>query len=259
MSKLFYLATAAAFALVPFAVKAADLPPPILKAPPAAFAVGGMYMGMGTSAATDRSTISDPILGSAGTVTTVGAAIEGILGYHYGTAARFYDVEASVGYTNLGGVQTNIAGAGIADINSRVFARGTFKIGGTQTYTNLLGAIGQLGPNLGLNGVFTPPVIGPGALPYFALDVKASRLQTSLGGLDLAGNPVLLSNEGWQVRPGVGLGVYSAIMNTITGKPTGCMMDTSMHYYPAGKGITVGFDGTASLGREFEARLAMVC
>ncbi len=259
MSKLFYLATAVAFALVPFSGKAADLKPPILKAPPAAFDTGGWYMGMGTAAATDRSTISEPVLGTAGTVTTVGAALEGIVGYHYGSAARFYDVELAAGYTNLGGVQTNTAGAGFADINSRGYARGTFKFGGTQTYTNLLGAIGQLGPNLGLNGILTPPVVGPGALPYFALDVKASHLQASMGGLDLAGNPILLSNDGWQVRPGVGLGVYTAIMNTVTGRPTGCMMDTSMHYYPSGQGLTFGTNGTANLGREFEARLAMVC
>jgi hypothetical protein len=216
-------------------------------------------MGLGTSAVTDKSAISDPALGTTGSVTTVGGALEAIAGYHTGTHESFKGIEFAAGYSNLGGVQTNVGGAGIADINSHVYARGTVKLGGTQTYTNLLAALANVGPNLGLNGVLTPPVVGHGALPYLALDVKASRLQSSLSGVDVAGNPLLLENSGWQVRPGIGLGVYQAVMNPTTSKPTGCMMDTSMHYYPAGKGLSFGTNGTTTLGREFEARLAMVC
>ncbi len=256
--KYFYLATAAAFALVPLASEAADIGLPV-KAVPQAFVTSGMYMGMGTSAVTDRSEITLPAVGTTGNVTTVGASIEGILGYHWGTPESFKDLEVAVGYNNLGGVQTNLGGAGVADFNSRVYARGSFKLGGTQTYANLLAALSNLGPNLGLNGVLTPPTTGPGALPYLALDVKASRLQSSLSGLDALGNPTLIENTGWQVRPGIGMGVYQAVMNPVTAKPTGCMMDTSMHYYPAGKGLIFGNNGNTSLGREFEARLAMVC
>lgn len=257
--RYFYLVTAAAFALVPYAASyAADVGVP-LKAQPQFFDVNGVYMGMGTSAVTDRSEVTLPAVGTTGNVTTVGASVEGVLGYHWGNAASFKDLEVAIGYSNLGGVQTNLGGAGIADINSRVYARGTFKLGGTQTYSNLLAALSNLGPNLGLNGVLTPPTTGPGALPYLALDVKASRLQSSLSGLDVLGNPALIENTGWQVRPGIGAGVYQAIMNPATGRPTGCMMDTSMHYYPAGKDLSFGDNGSTTLGREFEARLAMVC
>lgn len=256
MKKL--LLIAAAFTLAGPAA-AADLPRALLKAPPPAFEVGGWYMGLGSAAATDKGSISDPTLGTTGSITTAGASIEAIAGYHYGSHASFKDVEFAVSYWNLGGVQNQVvvgAPSAVASMDSRISARGTFKIGGTQTYANLLAALGNIGGgNLGLNSVLTPPVIGPTAMPYFALDVKVSKIDASLAAL---GAMVSESNN-WQVRPGVGLGSYMPITNATTGKPTGCMMDNSIYYRPAGKGISIGGGGNASFGREFEARMAVVC
>lgn len=257
MRKLFLIA--AALALVTPA-GAADIKL-ITKAPVSAFVTGGWYMGLGTAAATDKGQISSPELGTTGDITTAGAALEGIAGYHKGTAESFWDVELAGSYWNLGGVQNQVivgaANSGIASMNSRISGRATLKIGGTQTYANLLGVLGNLGGGIG--GVLTPPALGPSSMPYAALDLKLSKIQASLGALDALGNPTLTQGEGSQLRPGIGLGNYAAIMNTITGKPTGCMMDTSVHYYPAGKGIAFGGSGSATFGREFEARLAMVC
>lgn len=257
--KLFYLATVAGFALVPLVSDAADLKPPVYKAQQAAFVTGGWYMGLGTTGATDKGSISDPVLGTTGSITTAGAGMEAIVGYHNGSHESFKDIELAAAYWNLGGVQNQViagAPAAAATLDSRVSGRATLKIGGTQTYANLLAMLGAIGGgNLGLNGVLTPPVNGPTAMPYFAVDVKVNKINASLAGI----GAVVADSNSWQVRPGIGMGHYTPITNPVTGVPTGCMADTSLHYYAAGKGIAIGGNGTASFGREFEARMAVVC
>jgi hypothetical protein len=259
MNRLFYLATVAAFALVPLSAKSADLKPLVVKAPELDFNLSGWYVGLGTAAATDKGSISDPALGTTGSITTAGAAAEVIAGYHYGNAAKFIDAEFAASYWNLGGVQNQVVVGAVnpvATMDSRVSARATLKIGGTQTYANLLAALSTFGGGLGSPlGVLTPPTTGPSSMPYAAIDLKASRVDSALAGLGMA----LATTNNWEVRPGIGLGNYATIINPTTGKPTGCMMDTSIHYFPAGKGFALGGNGNSNLGREFEARLAMVC
>lgn len=216
-----------------------------VKAPAiAAFPFGsqGWYVGIGTLAATTNAELTMPSVGTTGTITTAGAGVGPVFGYHKGTAESFWEVEGSIYWQNLGGTQA----VSTATVNDRFSGGGRVKLGGTSIFATL----GNLLPNLGLTGVFPPaPVSGQGNMPYFSVGFDVNQVQASVIGVE---------TKGTQITPTFGTGFMSIIMDPVTGKPSGYVTDTSIEYTPAGKGVTLGGDGTANLGRKVMAKFAIL-
>jgi len=63
------------------------------------------------------------------------------------------------------------------------------------------------------------------------------------------------------VRPTFGAGFMTQIMDSVTGRPTGYVTDTSIEYSPAGRGFVLGGganEGSANLGRSITARFSIL-
>lgn len=240
--RLFNL-TLLAFFLVPLSSEAADLKL-VTKAPAALFDVTGIYAGVGVLGETTKASGTIPTLGTTGDITTAGAAVGGIVGYHKGTAASFWQAEAFAYYKNLGGVQS-VTGT---DINDRVSFGGRLKVGGTQSYANVLALLGNLG-----GGVLIPtgPVTGQPTMPYAYVGVDVSKPDMTVLGIAASSSYV----------PKFELGVGMVVkMTNQAGVPTGCAMDNSVGYSPASKSqdLTNGL-GSVSEGRSFKMRAAVLC
>lgn len=233
-----------AFLLVPLSSEAADLKL-VTKAPSALFDVTGIYAGVGVLGETTKASGTIPTLGTTGDITTAGAAVGGIVGYHKGTAASFWQAEAFAYYKNLGGVQS-VTGT---DINDRVSFGGRLKVGGTQSYANVLALLGNLG-----GGVLIPtgPVTGQPTMPYAYIGVDVSKPDMTVLGIPSSSNYV--------PKFEMGMGMIVKITNPTTGVPTGCAMDNSVGYSPAPKSqdLTNGL-GSVSEGRSFKMRAAVLC
>lgn len=240
MNKLFYLATVAAFALVPFASHAADVGVPT-KAPPSFFGKAGWFVGLDSAVISTDASVSSPTLGASGNITTAGGAIGPVAGYHSGTEQNFWEGECYAHWRNLGG---NQVGTGSA-VSSQYDGGCKIKVGGTSIFATL----GQLLPNLGLQGVFTnAPVVGQGSMGYFSGGFDVRPVQASIVGV---------TSSGVQVAPTIGTGFISKVMDPTTGKETGWVTDTSLDYSSAGQGKTFGGNGDATLGRVISAHFAI--
>lgn len=205
------------------------------------FSTSGWYLGIGSLAATTKAEVSLPATGDTGTITTVGAGIGPLVGYHAGSAQSFKAIEAAIYWQNLGGAQP----ADGKNVDARFSASARVKFGGVGVMSNLASFL----PNLGLVGVFPPsPVAGHGNLPYLSIGVDANQVQASVIGADA---------KGWQITPAFGMGFMTQVMDA-QGKPTGYATDTSIEYTPAGKGLTIGGNGEANLGRKIMARFSVV-
>lgn len=238
--KTLLIATAALLGSIGFA-HAADMP---VKAVSYGFGFGtqGWYVGIGTLAATTNSEISIPAVGTTGQITTAGAGVGPVFGYQKGDASSFKAIEAAVYWQNLGGTQLNTG----ASVNARFSSSARIKFGGTA----VIATLGQLLPNLGLGGVFPPAsTLGQNSLPYFSIGADVNQVQASVIGIE---------NKGWQVTPTFGMGFISQVMDPVTGKPTGFATDTSIEYTPAGKGMNIGTNGNANLGRKFIAKFSVL-
>lgn len=250
MRKLTLLLTAAAFAL-PGAAGAADIMP--LKArDPSFFANAGWYWGIGTVATTTNAEVNAVALGS-GSVTTVGAGIGPVFGYHSGNAQSFRAIEGALYWQNLGGsnlASTPKGAVGGADINSEFSAAARVKIGGV----GIMSTLGSILPTNLFGGGLAPlaaPVTGQPNMPYFSVGIDASAVKASIIGSEA---------KGWQVVPTFGMGYMSQIMDPTTNRPTGYVTDVSVEYTPAGRGFVIGGDPNvdANLGRKIMAKMSVV-
>lgn len=240
----FYIATVLAFSLVPATSEAADIRL-VTKAQPALFDVGGWYVGIGVLGETSKATGTIPALGTTGDITTAGAAIGGLAGYYKGTAEKFWAVEGFAYYKNLGGVQS-VTGT---DVSDRVSFGGRVKLGGTQTYANLLALLGNVG-----GGVLLPtgPVAGQPTMPYAYIGVDVSKPDITVLGV--------ASSSNYVPKFEVGMGMITKTTNPTTGAPTGCAMDNSVGYSPAPRSQDLGNGlGSVNEGRSFKVRAAVVC
>lgn len=253
MRTKFYILASTALALACSAVGAscADMPRNVVKAPALGlFEASQLYYGLGTLGETTKASVSAPALGTTGDITTAGGGAGGIVGYHKGNVAKFWQVEAYAYRKNLGGSQL-VTGA---DVTVPWEFGGRVKFGGAQTYANLMALLGD---NLGLGGLGLSAGTGTGqnTMPYVYAGVNAAKSQASLLGVASASD--------WQVTPEVGIGAITRIMSPATGQPQGCAADASMGYSPAGKGFAIGDGvlggGLANTGRSFKVRAAVLC
>lgn len=231
---------------------AADLP--VYKASQGfPYAASGWYVGIGTVATTTNAEVNSPVIGE-GSVTTAGAGIGPVFGYHSGSASSFRAVEGALYWQNLGG--SNLVNgpvgkvpAGSSDIRSEFSAAGRVKIGGV----GIMQTLGSILPTnlFGGGAPLVQPVQGQPNLPYFSVGFDASAVKASILGSEA---------KGWQVVPTFGMGYMSQIMDPATGRPTGYVTDVSIEYTPAGRGFVVGGDDTvnANLGRKFMARASIL-
>lgn len=252
MKKLKVLALAAAAVLaLPGAASAADIA--VLKAPRAAdfYANSGWYYGIGTVATTTNAEVDSAALGS-GSVTTVGAGIGPVFGYHSGNATSFRAAELALYWQNLGG--SNLASApkgvvGGVDVNSNFSAAGRVKIGGV----GIMSTLGSILPTnlFGGGAPLVTPSTGQHNMPYFSVGFDASAVKASIIGSEA---------KGWQVVPTFGMGYMSQIMDPTTNRPTGYVTDVSVEYTPAGRGFVVGGDPNvdANLGRKVMAKVSVI-
>lgn len=215
------------------------------------YGTSGWYWGVGTLAATTNAEVTLPANGATGNITTAGAGIGPVVGYHSGSAHSFKAIEGAVYWQNLGGSQGfDQKGAVGADTRADFSASGRVKIGGV----GIMSTLGSLLPGLGLGGVaplVPAPVTGQPNMPYFAIGFDVNKVSASIIGVE---------TKGWQVTPTIGMGFISQIMDPITGRPTGYVTDVSAEYTPAGRGFVVGGDDKvdANLGRKFLVRASIL-
>lgn len=218
------------------------------------YASEGWYVGIGTLAVTTNAEVSSPALGNVGTVTTAGAGIGPVIGYHSGSPQSFRAIEGALYWQNLGGSSgfngPPPAGSPNGDIKSEFAASGRVKIGGV----GIMSTLGSILPSNLFGGGSVPlvtPVTGQPNMPYFSVGFDVNSVKAAIIGSEA---------KGWQVTPTFGMGFMSQIMNPATGRPTGYVTDISVEYTPAGRGFVVGGDDTtqANLGRKFLARASVL-
>lgn len=231
---------AAVIAAIAVPAMAADMP---AKAPRGYFEVAGWYGGLGTVAVTTNASVDAPDGGAGGTITTIGAGVGPVIGYHKGPATNFWEAECSAYVMNLGGAKVATG----ESIRSHYSGGCRAIYGGTQAMSALGSLLGRID-----GGVFPPsPVLGPGTLPFVSVGFHVSQIQS------LA--PFAGEATGHQIVPTFGTGFVSVLTDSVTGQPTGWVTKTSVEYAPPGRGITFGGDTSgANLGRQIFIKFEVV-
>lgn len=195
--RTFYVAAPAAFALaLAFGAQAADIKPPVYKAPRAVISYKGCggYGIFGTMGEAKKATVSGPE-GVALSAYVAGGDIAGGAGYLCGSVdgSTWKAVEGVVRWSNLGANATNPAVNG--SVNSRFGFTGRVLFGGINDYlTAFL-------PDLGTSG-FVFPAPGANPHPYVFGIVNVDQLDASYQ---------LDSTKKWQAYGGLGLGIQSVM------------------------------------------------
>lgn len=223
-----------ALLLSPLAAQAADLPTiskPGLLGSQFPYEATGFYYGLTAIGAAESSNLSVPT-GSTGSLVNTGAAIGATFGYQHWSNGSFFAAEGTLAYQNLGGTQATT----LSDIQSNVKLLGRAKFGGPWVnFLNMIPAIQSAFPAL-------PAPSGPSqAHPYLMVGLHADRINTA----QIMG----ATGSGWELRPSIGAGVLTQVVNPGTTVWSGMVLDTWMEYLPASKGVSVASPtGTANLG-----------
>lgn len=190
------------------------------------YEASGFYFGVGTLGLGSASSVA------ATNSTSLGAAINGVVGYQWKGGLDFVALEGDFYYTNLGSA-TSCAATPCA-VSSQFGMEQRLKVGFPVT------ALSALLPNLGtIFPTFTPPTGTTNQHPYLMAAIHEDDVSASYG---------LSNGRAWQIQPGVGAGLLSQWTNGLAVDMWG-----EVSFAGAGFNLVGVKPASANLGTSFRA------
>lgn len=253
-----YLLTGMALLALVAPAYAADLPPPILKAPPIVgypYTGSGVYAGIGAVGAVANVGTADALGNTQ--LAALGAALELTAGYQFGLGANWAAVEVGLQYTNIGAT-TVVPGilpgsTAVGSVNSKWGFEERAMFGfPIQSVLAVLPNLNVVFPGLpALPAGVTPA--NTTQHPYIYAFLREDDVTAVLA---MANGAASFSGQAWQIQPGIGAGIRQQWTN-------GLVVDTSAGCTFAGTGFTLGGPpgmggASANLGRDCRAKVGFL-